>query len=217
MKKIVSFLILFSVLCILAEAPQTYVSLPQPAKYYSLSKLLDGRMSIRNFTNKPLTLTDISTILWSSDGITTSGKHRTIPSAMALHPLEIYIHISQVKDVKPGIYRYSREKNALELVSDGDKRQELLTTAVKQEWIKDASAIILITANTSKIESRAKEKSLKFLALEAGAAMQNVYLMAESLGLGTCAVGGYDEVKIKKVFSLREAEEPMILMPIGSL
>ncbi len=217
MKKVVSFLILFSIVLVFAELPQTYISLTEPAKYYSLSKLLDGRMSTRNFSNKPLTLTDVSTLLWSADGITASGKHRTIPSAGALHPLEIYIHISNVKDVKPGVYRYSREKNAIELISDGDKRQEIIGNAVRQEWIKEASALILITSVKSKTESKYKERSGKFVYLEGGAAMQNVYLMAESLGLGTCAVGSFDEVKIKKIFSLKDNEEPIILMPIGSI
>jgi hypothetical protein len=91
------------------------ISLPEPSflSKVSVEQALLNRRSIRDFTNEPVTLSEVSQILWSAYGITEEhsypsflrGDLRTAASAGALYPLEIYLVAGNMKGLKKGIYR----------------------------------------------------------------------------------------------------------------
>ncbi len=87
-----------------------------PAPYYdgntSVEMALLKRRSIRSYSNEPLSLAEISQLLWAAQGITDSRGYRTAPSAGALYPLEIYIVAGRVKDLSQGIYKYRPHEKA---------------------------------------------------------------------------------------------------------
>ena len=215
MKKAILFLVaLCSIWFLMAEEG---IKLPPQMKDIALSKLLEGRESVRQFLAKPLSLSELSSLLWAGQGQKSSSKKRTAPSAGALYPIELYVMCGDVSELKAGIYRYETVSHTLKLISAGDKRKALLEqNALRQDWVATAPVIILISYVKSKTEGKYGERSLKYIAVEGGAVMQNLYLMAQSLGLGTCAVGGFDDEKVKKIFCLNE-EEPLLLMPVGHI
>jgi len=51
--------------------------------------------------------------------------------------------------------------------------------------------------------------------MEAGHISQNIYLQCESLGLGTVAVGAYNEKKLTKLLPVEN--DVIYIMPIGRL
>jgi nitroreductase len=51
--------------------------------------------------------------------------------------------------------------------------------------------------------------------MEIGHSAQNVYLQAQALGLGACAVGAFTDDSVKRLLELPESEEPLYLMPVG--
>jgi nitroreductase len=51
--------------------------------------------------------------------------------------------------------------------------------------------------------------------MEAGHAAQNVYLQAESLGLGTVLIGAFEDEKIHDALELPASETPLALLPVG--
>ena len=51
--------------------------------------------------------------------------------------------------------------------------------------------------------------------MEAGHAAQNVHLQAEALGLGSVAVGAFDDASVSKVLTLPNHLEPMYMVVIG--
>jgi len=85
--------------------PET-IKMPQPDQTgeASLEKALQERHSVREYRNIPITLSELSQILWAAQGISETGK-RTVPSAGALYPLEVYAVVGNVTGLSAGIYR----------------------------------------------------------------------------------------------------------------
>lgn len=69
------------------------IKLPEPVQdsKTSIEQALLQRRSVRIFTDSPLTLADVSQLLWAAQGVTSPRGLRTAPSAGALYPLEMYI------------------------------------------------------------------------------------------------------------------------------
>lgn len=212
--------ICFVILILLFETifnAQDIIKLSSVQKDLALAKLLEGRESVRQFASSPLSIQEISSILWAGQGMKENSKKRTTPSAGALYPIELYVLVGNVSDLKAGFYHYEISLHSLKLLVAGDKRKELLEKkALRQEWVSTAPAIILITYVKARTANKYGERSDKYIGIEAGAVMQNIYLMAQSLGLGSCAVGAFDDVTVKTIFNLKE-EEPILLMPIGRI
>jgi SagB-type dehydrogenase family enzyme len=60
-------------------------------------------------------------------------------------------------------------------------------------------------------------RARRYVYMEVGCAAENVYLQAQSLGLGAVLVGAFDDHEVAAIMQLREAEEAMALMPVGRL
>lgn len=184
-----------------AAAPPSIVKLPAPElkSNFSLEQALQERRSIRKYTEDPLTLKEVSQILWAAQGVTDSKTgHRTAPSAMATYPLELYVAAANVKDLPIGLYHYQPKDHQLALVKEGDVRPELSA----QPSVKTAPAVFLFTANYERTGKRAGDRSATFVHFEVGHAAQNICLQATALHLGTVTVGGFDPVKLKEVIPL---------------
>jgi SagB-type dehydrogenase family enzyme len=207
---ILSVVFVFASILVLAKGD---INLLSPSKDLGLTKLLMTRHSVRELSDKALSLEQLSNILWAGQGINASGKKRTTASARATYPLKIYVMVKNVTNVEPGIYLYDPKDSKLTAVPKGEKKTDVVTNAVKQDWIAKAPAVILIAY--AKPDKDLGEKTVMFVSVEAGAVMQNVYLMAVALGLGTCAVGGYDAKSTKEFFLLKPEEEPILMLPVG--
>jgi len=201
-------------------------TLPSPALTgkVSVEEALSARRSHRSFTNEAISAEDLSQLLWSAYGITyplsgypqTQGGLRTAPSAGALFPLKIYVLIGKVRGIEPGVYRYSSRGHKITRVIDRDVREELSTAALRQEMIKTAPAVIFYSADfsltTSKYGDRGRDR---YVCMDLGHSAQNVYLQAEALHLGTCAIGAFNDEAVRNVMQLPENEEPLYIMPVG--
>ncbi len=80
------------------------VQLPEP-KYdsdVSLEESLAARRSVRSYADAPLTLQEVSQLLWAAQGITDPAGLRTAPSAGGTYPLEVYAVIGNVQDLDAG-------------------------------------------------------------------------------------------------------------------
>jgi nitroreductase len=51
--------------------------------------------------------------------------------------------------------------------------------------------------------------------MDIGHSAQNVYLQAEAMGLGTCAVGAFNDAHVKSTVDLKGQEVPLYLLPLG--
>jgi SagB-type dehydrogenase family enzyme len=188
------------------------ISLPTPIKdgQASLEKLLQNRRRVREFSDEPLHLSQISQLLWAAQGITDSRGYRTAPSAGALYPLELYVLTLE------GIYHYESPVHELVLIQDGDLRKDLFQVALRQEAIRDAPITIIITAVYQRTERKyGSERSPRYVHLEAGHAAQNILLQAVSLNLGATNIGAFEDEKVQHVLGLESDHEPLYLIPVG--
>jgi SagB-type dehydrogenase family enzyme len=208
------------------DGPQLTYMLSSPRKIGNITveEALSHRRSHRSFLKEAISAEDLSQILWAAYGITqpltgypqTRGGLRTAPSAGALYPLELYVLIGNVKDIEPGIYKYSSQEHKITRINNRDVKKELSNAALNQEMISIAPACLFYSAvysrTTQKYGNRGRER---YVCIDLGHSAQNVYLQAEALHLGTCSIGAFDDAKVREVMQLPENEEPLYIMPIG--
>jgi SagB-type dehydrogenase family enzyme len=194
------------------------VALPEPHRdgTVAVERALGERRSVREFASEPLSLAAASQILWAAQGVTHSSGLRTAPSAGALYPLELYLVAGEVSGLAPGVYRYEPKEHRLVLNREGDLRRELARTALEQDWVARAPAILVFGAVYQRSRSKYGSRAARYVHMEAGHAAQNVYLQAEAAGLGTVMVGAFRDQPLARLLELPPDVEPLGVMPFGS-
>ena len=203
-------------LSIKANASTSEIKLPQPELKgrISVEEAISKRRSVRDLKPEPIDMAQLSQILWAAQGITGSGWLRAAPSAGALYPLEIYAVVGAVEGLEAGVYHYDPENHSIRREIEGDLRQQLSNAALRQEPISDAPVDIVITAIYERTRQKYRERATRYVHIEVGHAAQNVYLQAETMGLGTVIIGAFYDDRVKEVLGLKD-EEPLAIMPVG--
>lgn len=193
------------------------LALPEPRtkSEVSLEQCLWKRRSIRSYADAPLSLAVVSQLLWAAQGITAEGYLRTAPSAGALYPLEVYLVAGNVDGVAAGIYHYRPERHELVLIKAGDLRPELTRSALGQDCVGDAAAMILFAAVYARTSGKYGQRAARYVHMEAGHAAQNVCLQATALGLGTVTAGAFADDEVKRVMALPDNHDPIYMLPVG--
>lgn len=201
-----------------AIKPGTAVELPRPHARGTLSveEALARRRSVRDYARgSGVGLAEISQLLWAAQGITSAEGGRTAPSAGALYPIEVYLAVSQVDGVAPGVYRYETARHRLIRVIAGDRRRELAAAAYDQEPVRDAPAALVIAAVETRTAKKYGARAERYVKIEAGCVAENVALQAVASGLGTVVVGAFDDARLSSAVSLAPGEKPLLVMPFG--
>lgn len=199
---------------------ENQIKLPEPRKAgeVSLEEAIQKRRSRRDFTDQPLTLKQISQILWAAQGITDeSTGFRTAPSAGALYPLELYLVVKDegVEGLVGGVYHYQTEDHSLQIYLEEDVQKDFAEACLSQSAVFQAPVSLVITAEYERTTGKYGEKGKRYVEIEAGHVGQNVYLQVEALGLGTCAIGAFDDGEVSKILNLPATQKPLYVMPIG--
>lgn len=196
------------------------IKLPEP-KYdgnTSVEQALFKRRSVRAYKNEPLALADVSQLLWAAQGITDSRNgFRTAPSAGALYPLEVYVVVSNVKEVAEGVYKYKPDEHELIRVKSGNVKGELAAAALGQACIKESAIVIVFSAVYERTTRKYGDRGVRYVHMEAGHAAQNIYLQAVSLNLGVVVVGAFNDEDVRKVLGMPDEEHPLYIIPVGKM
>jgi SagB-type dehydrogenase family enzyme len=197
----------------------SWIALPEPAQDspISIEGALLRRQSTRQYAPEPLTLAEVSQLLWAGQGINRPGGYRTAPSAGALYPLELYLISGKVVQIPAGVYQYHPDKHSLEKVMMGDVRPELSQAALSQDAVEEAPAVILITGIYQRTTGKYGERGIRYVHMEVGCAAENIYLQAVSLNIGTVFIGAFHDDQIKRLLNLDAQEQPLSLLPIGKI
>lgn len=195
--------------------PAEAVELPQPRyeSEMSVEEALKSHRSIRSPKDEPLTLTELSQLLWAAQGVTADWGGRTAPSAGATYPLEVYVVVGDVETLEDGLYHYNPETHTITKKKQGDLRNELANAALGQDMLRKAPISFILTAVYERTTGGYGERGIRYGHMEVGHVGQNIYLQAESLGLGTVVVGAFHDDMVKDTFDI--AEEPLYIIPIG--
>ncbi|MCS7137184.1 MAG: SagB/ThcOx family dehydrogenase [Candidatus Caldarchaeum sp.] len=198
------------------------VALPRPRVEggMSVEQAILRRRSRRDYRREPLSLAEVSQLLWAAQGITAPHLWtglRTAPSAGGLYPLETYIVVREggVEGVGAGVYHYNPHRHELNVVSKGDFSRELMSACVDQEWVGSAALNIVFTAVVERTSVKYGGRALQYVFQESGHAAQNVYLQAEALGLGCVVIGAFYEDEVRSILRITSEELPVYVMPVG--
>lgn len=198
------------------------IKLPEPKfKGMSVEDAILKRRSIRDYSGKPMTIGELSQVLFSAQGITgeiEGEKLRAAPSAGALYPIETYVFVNNVSDVEPGLYRYLPFEHSIVLLRRGNLGVELERAALGQDMMKTANIVIALTAVPRRMKWKYKDRTTRYIFIETGHISQNIYLQATSLGLGSVAVGAFYDDEVSKVLGIYGKEEiPLYLHAVGKM
>ncbi len=200
----------------------TTIKLPAPVLQgrVSVEEAIAKRRSTRTFRSSPLSILELSQLLWAAQGITDSTTYpdrplRAAPSAGALYPLELYVVVGEVTGVEPGIYKYKCRTHELETVSLGDARQQLAEAALGQEPIRNAAIDLVWTAVYERCAVKYKERAELYVPMEVGHSAENAFLQAVALNLSGVVMGAFSEDGVEAVLKSPKEERALYIMPVG--
>lgn len=173
----------------------------------SLWEVMTKRATLRRYSPEPLTLNELSALLWFTQGVKEVTNRpvtlRTVPSAGARHAFETYLLINRVEGLQPGVYRYIALEHALlGLNHDDGINQKLTQACFNQQQVATSAVTFFWVAVAERMFWRYPERGYRYLLLDAGHVCQNLYLAAEGLGCGVCAIAAYYDDALNSALEL---------------
>ena len=172
-----------------------------------LAELVEKRETLRKYADTPLSLEELSFLLWGTQGVKEQTENqltkRTVPSAGSRHPFETYLLVNNVSGLEPGLYRYLALKHKLARIADKENINETLTFAcLKQQHVKTSAVTFAWAAVPERTAWRYSQRAYRYLYLDAGHVCQNLYLLAEAIGCGVCAIAAFDDDLVNQAVGL---------------
>lgn len=190
----------------------------------SVVDAIASRRSRRRFTSDPLSLEELTFLLWATQGVQRVVRDgvatlRTVPSAGARHPFETYLVVNRIVGLEPGLYRYLPLDHALVFLrADPDLPAKVTEGCLGQEFVGQGAAVFAWTVLPYRTEWRYSTFSHKVIAIDAGHMCQNLYLACEAVGAGTCGIGAYHQEKMDALLGVDgEDEFTIYLASVGKV
>jgi SagB-type dehydrogenase family enzyme len=210
------------------QADAVRIDLVKPGEWKNIARIdlitaIGNRESRRAYIKEPLTLEEISFLLWATQGVrgeVISGHaYRTVPSAGCRHAFETYLVVLNVKGLNQGIYRYLPLSHQLLFEFSEDQLAGKIVDAVfRQPYPGDAPVTFIWTAIPYRMEWRYHVAAHKVIAIDVGHVCQNIYLACEAIGAGTCAIAAYDQEALDRLLRIDGKDEFVIyLSPVGKV
>jgi len=185
-----------------------------------LDEIMGQRRSLREWSQEPVSLEALSTLLHQSLRIQ-SVRHRDgqeavtlrpYPSGGARYPLESYLLVHTVTGLAPGLYHYDAMAHDLVLVRSQDRWTDGLFGGAQPAGSRPA-VLLIWTARFARVSRKYEWIAYALILKEVGAVMQCVYLVATALGLAPCALGNGNSWLFAEVTGLEAETEG----PVGEL
>jgi SagB-type dehydrogenase family enzyme len=189
------------------------------------------RRSVRSFSSVPMTLGQLSSLLWASAGTTSSyitpqGQdfYRAAPSAGALYPIETYLVVNQVESLEPGLYHYRptgmdvlerpivEGSHALEQLAVGDLSADIKRAAFDQPMCAKAGAVFIWSAVFPRSVWKYRDRAYRYVYLDAGHIAAHLSLAAVSLGLASCQIAAFYDDEANALLEIDGEEEGVLYM-----
>jgi len=203
------------------EAERLQLPEPDLSRPANLWQCLATRRCERNTTPDPLSLQELSKIMWAAQGVTArTGIYllRTAPSAGALYPFETYLYIDKVKEVPQGIYHFNVADFALERLQKGDFNRAFTAASLGQPVVKRAAVVIIWTAMMLRCMVKYRDRAMRYIPMDLGHVCQNVQLAATAMGFGSCPIGAFYDDDFNELLGVDGEEETVLyLVTVGKL
>jgi nitroreductase len=224
---------LFFLLALTSAQPQELktIKLNEPNKKRGLPVMeaLSVRASVTEWSDKDVSLQDLSDLLWAANGVNRPEiKKRTASSAMNAQDVDIYVFM------KDGVYLYDAFNQALSPVVAGDLRSEIgmaprggprgapgakpeLPPGPKPGGGQPSPAPIqlMLISDISRFRGGTPEVKLEWAAIDTGIVSQNIALFCAATGMATRPRASFSKDKIKSLLKLNDTQYPLLNHPIG--
>jgi SagB-type dehydrogenase family enzyme len=202
-------------------------AIPETQTHLDLWESMANRRSVRSYGTTPLTLLELSRLLWAGNGVTASfGQdfYRTAPSAGALYPVETYLVVNRVEGLDPGLYHYRvagvdilerpivEGSHSLEQLKLGEFGPAIAAAALDQPMCAKAAVVFMWTAVFARSVWKYRDRAYRYFYLDAGHIAAHVSLAAVSLGLGSCQVAAFFDEETDALLDLDGNTESVIYM-----
>ena len=171
----------------------------------SVNEALALRQSSREYSTAPLSLEEVSEVLWAAAGTNRADGKLTAPSALALYPIEVYAFFAE------GVYRYVSAEHKLLLVAQGDHRQ----AAAMQEFAYTAPLNLVYVANYAKYTGRGTDipadRRWFLCGQDAAGYAENVNLYCAANGLKSITRGSTKADQLLEILHLDPTQYAVIL------
>lgn len=212
------------------------VSLPDPQPSgdeddLGLATCIARRRSVRSFATTPISLEQLSRLLWECSGATQSfitphGQdfYRAAPSAGALYPIETYVVVNRVDGISPGLYHYRptgmdvlerpivEGSHSLEQLVADDLGMRIKAVACDQPMCAKASVVIIWTAIFPRSIWKYRDRAYRYCYLDAGHMAAHLSLSAVSLGLASCQIAAFYDDEANALLEVDGRKEGVIYM-----
>ena len=168
-----------------------------------LGEAILHRGSTRRFARDPISLEQLSALLAASSA--------AIPADFGGQLTEPYLIVNAVAGLASGAYHYSRSSGELELLQEGDLRDEAGHLCFEQALGADASAVVFFLADLESALNKLGNRGYRVAQLEAGIMGGNIYLGSHSLGLGTTGMTFFDDA-VTAFFSPHAAGKSLMFL-----
>lgn len=196
------------------------IELPKNFKDLSIHsdflEIINTRHSSRVYTQEPMSLLELSYILWTCQGVKQlRGKHyatlRTVPSGGARHGFELYFVCQNVEGLQLGTYHYLPMEHRIEFLNPIDKVSDVLSASVcGQLWALKANVIFYFSYIPYRTEWRYGNLAHRIALVDLGHVGENIYLASTSIDLGTCGIGACATTICDEMFELGGENEFII-------
>jgi SagB-type dehydrogenase family enzyme len=188
----------------LAKAPMTDRIIDLPNDFGELEirtdflGIINDRKSHRVYTDQPLTLRELSYLLWCTQGVKdVRGKSyatiRTVPCGGARHEFECYMAIRRVEGLEPGLYHYLPMTHQIEFLGESADMGGFISKSLQeQNWALKSSVVFYYSCVFYRAEWRYGPWAHPVILMDSGHITENLYLAATSIGLGGCAIAAVD-------------------------
>lgn len=179
---------------------------PDKARGSVIMKTLSDRHSDREFSEKKLSLKDLSDLLWAANGINrpADGK-RTAPSALNKQDIDVYVVMEE------GAYLYNAATHSLDPIVAGDYRPAV---GGGQDFVNKVPVCLVLVSDLSRF-GNVSDQVKQMAAVDAGVVCQNINLFCAGIGLATVPRASMDKDTLHKVLKLSTDQMLIMNNPVG--
>ncbi|MCK9921756.1 SagB family peptide dehydrogenase [Frankia sp. AgPm24] len=201
------------------------IALPAPVAALpdELGAVLDARRSWYRFGAGMPSAAQVSSLLhWSwgpqrqvrlPDG--SAHRMRMAPSAGGLRSLAVYVLAKSGGELPGGVFEYDADGHALETLWSGEPAAALRSVLVQPEFARRAAMAVVLVGRLDTTLVRYPARHYRTVHVDAGIALQNLYLTATTLGLAGCAVTAFDDHAVARLLRLPDDRFPIVVFPLG--
>lgn len=174
-------------------------------------ELVEMRASVRHYVQEAMSLKELSFLLWCSQGVKMllpDGRTiRNVPAAGGAHPLETYLLVRRMEGLEAGVYRFLPFEHAL-LAQGTDLREaERAFDGADSEMVGESAVTFVWSAVMERMAGGSMADAYRYAAISAGHACQNLYLAAQAIEVGVCAIGTFQQAGLTAALGLEGTSE----------